>query len=219
MTDQIISEKTPKIFGLGLSRTGTTSLHVALVLLGKASIHYPSGAARHWMAGDFISDPLAWFDACLDLPTPVYFRELDKAYPGSRFILTVRQEEQWLESIERFLMAPPEHSNDTQFRDMIRAATYGSLYFHRERFHRIFNEHNNAVQKYFQTRPEALLVMDVTAGDGWGKLSPFLGSNVIRESLFPNFKSPYLGTCAYVSRDEIASKRDLLEKMIRAQNT
>jgi type IV secretory pathway VirB3-like protein len=46
--------RSPKIFGIGLSRTGTTSLHVALVLLGQASIHYPINIAMPWLAETMI---------------------------------------------------------------------------------------------------------------------------------------------------------------------
>ena len=175
-------------------------------------------AARHWLAGDFANDYLTGFDACLDLPTPVYFRELDNAYPGSRFILTVREENQWLESIDNILKGSPAHGQETQLRDMIRVATYGTFYFHKERYRRIFNDHNDAVRAYFRNRPESLLVMDITAGDGWGKLSPFLGNTVISERPFPNLRSPYLGSCASVSHDEIETKGKLLEKMLCVPN-
>lgn len=206
-------KKHSKIFGLGLSRTGTTSLHAALVLLGKSSIHYPSEAARHWLAGDFSNDYLADFEACLDLPTPVYFRELDNAYPGSLFILTVRNEKEWLESVEKFLKSTTPPNKKTHFRDMIRLTVYGTFYFHKERFRRVFNEHNDAVKKYFLNRPDKLMVMDITSGDEWSKLTAFLGINKIPEISFPNLKSPYLGPCSAVKHNEVDTKRDLLGKM------
>ena len=198
-----------KIFGVGLSRTGTTSLHMALLLMGKASIHYPLNAAPYWLAGDFyLYDPLAEFDACLDIPTSAYFRELDKAYPGSRFILTVRNEDQWASSIERLYANLPKSSQHTQLRDMVRLVTYGTVNFHSDRYRRIFNEHNDAVQAYFKNRPDALLVMDISAGDGWEKLCPFVEEKIPTVE-FPKLNSPEIGILSSVTRSELAAKVSL----------
>ncbi|MFI4941451.1 MAG: sulfotransferase family protein [Burkholderiales bacterium] len=206
--------KSPKIFGVGLSRTGTTSLHVALLRLGYASVHYPLDAAACWLAGNFSAhDPLAEFDACLDIPTSVYFRELDKAYPGSRFILTIRNEDHWAASIEKLHARLPPPSPHTQLRDMVRLVTYGTHYFHPERYRRIFNEHNDAVREYFRTRPESLLVMDVSAGEGWNKLCPFLGIPVPAGG-FPSLSSPEIGWLSSVSRHELDSRRAALEHFL-----
>ena len=202
----------PKIFGLGLSRTGTTSLHAALVLLGKASCHYPAVAARHWLAGQYESDPLSEVEACVDLPTPVFFRELDRAYPGSRFILTVRDEGQWLESVGRFLGGTAPSGPRTILRDMIRVATYGMAGFHAERFREVFRQHRRAVEDYFADRPETLLVMDISAGDGWEALCRFLGIGEQPCRPFPRLDSPYLGQLSNVTFSDLDHKRQLLER-------
>ncbi len=207
-----------KIFGIGLSRTGTTSLHMALLQLKKASIHYPLHAASYWLGGDFSQhDPLAEYDACLDLPTSVYFRELDKAYPGSRFILTMRNENQWAASIEKFFASWPPPSQQTQLRDMVRLATYGMANFHQERYIRVFNEHNEAVKKYFKNRPDELLVMDISTGDGWDKLCPFIRMK-IPEIEFPKLSSPAIGILSSVSRAELADKSSLIKSAIFQAN-
>ena len=39
--------------------------------------------------------------AASDMPIPLLYKKLDKAYPGSKFILTIRDEEKWLKSVER----------------------------------------------------------------------------------------------------------------------
>ena len=41
------------------------------------------------------------FYAASDLPIPQLFLKLDSAYPGSKFILTIRDEGRWLESVKR----------------------------------------------------------------------------------------------------------------------
>src|SRR5262249_40047767 len=96
---------TAKIFGLGLSKTGTSSLQAALRTLGYRAAHFlehrDEGRGEAWLAGDFETDCLASYDAALDLPVPVFYAQLDQRYPGSRFILTVREMASWLESVRK----------------------------------------------------------------------------------------------------------------------
>lgn len=198
-----------KIFGLGLSRTGTTSLHAALVLLGKSSIHYPINAARHWLAGNFSADPLANYTACLDIPTQVYYRELDEKYPRSKFILTIRDKDRWLDSVERMMRSVGKPGTNTSVRDMIRVASYGITSFNHGRLSRVFDQHNDLVQQYFASRPESLLVMDIPNGDGWEQLSKFLGVAAINTK-FPQFKTPNIGDLVSVTDQELELKREKL---------
>ena len=55
---------TGKVIGIGLSRTGTTSLHGALVLLGYPAVH--AFVRRNWIEGDFQTDVLASCPAVCD---------------------------------------------------------------------------------------------------------------------------------------------------------
>jgi len=41
-----------------------------------------------------------------------------------------------------------------------------------------FREHHENVFSYFNNRPKDLLVINITTGDGWGKLCPFLEKNI-----------------------------------------
>ena len=93
-------EKTnSKVFCIGLSRTGTTSLHHILLDLGLKSVHFC----------DFINheDPdfnrCREFDAFGDTPIPLLYKELDLKYPNSKFIITIRQKEDWLKSMKWML--------------------------------------------------------------------------------------------------------------------
>ena len=63
MTDH--RRATSKIIGIGLSRTGTTRLHGALVLLGYPAVH--AFVRRTWIEGDFQTDVLGDYDAITDL--------------------------------------------------------------------------------------------------------------------------------------------------------
>ena len=83
-----------KVFGIGLSRTGTSSLHAAFKRLGYRSVHYPP------LEGLFNFTDAC--DAAADTTVAVNFKELDKRYPGSKFVFTVRDIEKWLASTRVF---------------------------------------------------------------------------------------------------------------------
>ena len=83
------TEPSMKILGLGLSKTGTSSLAAALNVLGFSCVH---SAYPHL---------LEQADAMLDTGAAVRFRELDVMYPGSKFILTIRDRDSWLDSCRR----------------------------------------------------------------------------------------------------------------------
>jgi hypothetical protein len=152
-----------KIFGIGLSRTGTTSLHRALEILGYRSVHYPPP--------DSIDALLEDHDALSDTPVACRFRELDCRYPNSRFILTVRDFRSWLTSTRRFFAGPPP---EQAWRREVRLETYGRLDWDRRAFLHAYHRHIETVTEYFATRPEALLILDVVAGEGWEPLCDFL---------------------------------------------
>src|SRR3989338_5334651 len=101
-----------KIFGIGLMRTGTVSCAEALRILGYSVAHFDElrevmEKSGGWLAGDFETDWLVKYDAAFDNPIPGIFIELDKRYPGSKFILTVRDLDSWLESCRKYLAKVP----------------------------------------------------------------------------------------------------------------
>lgn len=170
-----------KIFGIGLSRTGTLSLAAALSILGFRVAHWRShvGAQRgvnSWFRGDFRSDELAGIDAAMDMPIPIYFRELDRRYPGSKFILTVRDVDPWLVSLrrhfERFDLTDDPVS---EYRKVVRLAAYGTYGFSEPRARFAHAAHLQDVSRYFANRPDDLLVLDICGGEGFERLAPFVG--------------------------------------------
>ena len=91
-----------KIFGLGLSRTGTSSLGQAIDLLGFPTIHYPydSDTYQELTCGNYKLSVLKKYDAVVDISVAPFYAQLDIAFPGSKFILTVRDEAAWLASMK-----------------------------------------------------------------------------------------------------------------------
>lgn len=163
-----------KIFGIGLSKTGTTSLAKALELLG-FRVDHRGGAFVHRTPAE-----LAHLDGATDELATSY-RLLDERYPGAKFILTIRASESWLKSCSHHFRQPLEPGTwGTQQIE----ALYGTTVFDREKFLAGYARHRREVEEYFRHRPHDLLVIDVSAGEGWGRLCPFLGRPIPAES-FP----------------------------------
>lgn len=167
-----------KIFGIGLSKTGTTSLASALEILGYRTKDYPG--VQTYTKGDLSSiDPqvLEQHEALTDTPIPSFYRELDRAYPGSKFILTVRGAAGWLQSCKKqFTTRQAEKQNDAHNRLFI--DLYDTPVFDEVRFRAGYERFVAGVLEHFRDRPHDLLVLDVAAGQGWNELCAFLGQPV-----------------------------------------
>jgi hypothetical protein len=174
-----------KVFGVGLSRTGTRSLTTALRVLGFDTAHYPVDQATldTLARGDARFPLLDSRDGITDITVAPYYDDLDRAFPESRFVLTVRDEESWLRSC-RFHWARPvagkggegEHARVYQeIQRFLRAAVYASYEFEEDRFRRVYRRHVERVTDYFAGRDDDLLVLDIVAGQGYEQLAPFLG--------------------------------------------
>ncbi len=164
-----------RCWGIGLGRTGTTTLCEAFRILGYSNVmHNPPFEA------------LATADAGADNGVVVFYKYLDYKFPGSKFILTVRDLASWLESIEYITNKAPITSLDDDIPIMRRMAIYKSVMFEREAFIAAFERHHRDVKRYFSARSDDLLEMNIIAGDGWDKLCPFLGAP------FPSMPFPHL---------------------------
>lgn len=170
----------PKVFCIGFQKTGTTSLHAALTMLG-----YKTAAVvgRDWSAARLAAEGATLcietakdFDAAQDMPWPIFFRELDAAYPGSKFILTIRDGEHWFRSILA-------HFGDRP--DAMQAFIYGedaaAPAGNKDRYLEVYSRHERFVRAWFADRPGDLLVLNLETGDGWAELCPFLGAPVPAE--------------------------------------
>jgi len=167
-----------KIFCIGFAKTGTTSLSVALMTLGYnvkgvMGVHDPSISKIVYKLADKI---IPLYNAFQDEPWPVLYKYLDENY-GGKFILTVRNENDWIESLKR-------HCGDihTPFREWIYG--YGNPVGHEDVYLERYRKHNNDVMEYFKGRDD-FLKMNITEGDGYEKLCPFLGHKIINEK-FPH---------------------------------
>lgn len=171
-----------KIFGIGLSRTGTSSLTKALQMLGYKAIHYPRLKDIFELAKKY--------DAMTDTTVCVCFEELDKRFPNSKFILTTRDIKSWLKSckwffsLEKALNSPRyKRTGNLLGKQQIylREKLYGSKFFS-EKYKQYFINYHNKVKDYFKDR---LLIMNIGKGDGFNKLCPFLEKPILQKH-FPH---------------------------------
>ena len=184
-----------KVFGIGLSRTGTYSLSKALDVLGFYTIHYPIDPTTllALFNGDAAFPVLNSYDGITDITVCPYYKQLDRRYQGSKFILTVRDIESWTKSCENYWRTRPPFDEDTRprhathmnIRRFLRAAVYGSYNYSYDRFVSVYQDYVDSVLNYFKNRPNDLLVLNIIKGEGYEKLAPFMGVDM-PDSSFPN---------------------------------
>jgi len=167
-----MSEGSNKIFVIGAQRTGTASVAEALSILGIKTSHFTHHRSilEDIRAGRFKLQVLQEYGAIADLPVPVYYQELDRHNPGSKFILTLRDPKKWLLGIENHIRSRKLLAVEYDF--------FGVWEFDRDVFLRRYEGHNCDVLAYFSSRPADLLTFEVEKGDGWEKLCKFLGKPV-----------------------------------------
>lgn len=158
-----------KIFGVGLYKTGTTTLGQCFKILG-----YKHGGG-HWnILGDYwgehsekwpryyakIFQRVRRFESFEDAPYCYVYEELDREFPNAKFILTLRKSPQALAESERrwHLSQANKHLSNEELCQIKKR----------------YELHNEAVRAYFSGRPEKFLEVCWENGDGWQKLCDFL---------------------------------------------
>lgn len=172
-----------RIFGIGMHKTATTSLDSALKILGYRTAHWESGtwAKQVWQEMKTVGKSVALeqFYAASDIPISMLYRELDKGYPGSKFILTVRSEEGWLLSVKRHWSYEYNRFRADWDRwpvsNQMHKEIYGQANYDALVMLARYRRHNAEVREYFNNRTNDLLVMDMEHGAGWKELCGFLG--------------------------------------------
>ena len=165
-----------KIFGIGLSKTGTNSLTEALNSAGYNIAHYPPPDMYDVLATNKL-------DGCTDIPTALRYKILDKKFPDSKFILTIRDKDTWLKSVQdHFERRPSSTLNDWGKQN--RKEMYGGLTAEECDFSAVFDAHHDDVYEYFDGRDD-LLVLGLESDFKWRDLCHFLGQMAVDENIVP----------------------------------
>lgn len=166
--------KETKVFGIGLQKTGTSTLGKVLTILGyKVQQDTDHDLVRALIDGKLedLRKRAMEYDGFEDNPWPMVFKELDQWYPGSKFILTSRDENNWIQSICRHF-----GSNASEFREWYYGE--GAPLGNEDRYLAKYREHDQAVRDYFKGRKNDFLIVDFEKGDGWKKICSFLAEDV-----------------------------------------
>jgi hypothetical protein len=189
-----------KIIGVGVGRTGTYSLKLAINQLGYGPCHHMEEVLKNieiqvplW--SETLKGNMNWstnydgFKSAVDWPTAGFFRELIKEYPTAKYILTERNPEDWADSfgstiyklVEGRDKAPEKMHN---WLNMVNEVLIKSGFPPGMKTDGLINgfiAHNKAVRDIIPE--EQLLIFQVK--DGWEPLCKFLNVPVPKVP-FPN---------------------------------
>ena len=197
-----------KVFGIGRNKTGTTSLQDALIELGYRVAPTRKGELLldSWSRQDF--DPIISlcreYDAFQDVPfgLPGTYQAMDKAFPGSKFILTVRDSaEQWFDSLVRFHSKLFGNGSVPSWDDLKKAdyCTQGYMaklqrlvyqadvngLYNKDSYIDHYHRYNESVRNYFSDRPDDFLELNVADADSFQRFIQFLDIDSTEMTDFP----------------------------------
>jgi len=169
-----------KIFIIGLPRTATTSVCLALLGLGFKTAH--NAYTQH-----------AFTQAQVLADTPIFFdyQTLDKHFPNSKFIYLTREASLWIPSIKQLLqrMMVNLQRNDGGFNPHLKRC-YSEVFspltadnIEQDEFLlSCYQRHQQDVVDYFQQRNQDLLTLDVSDEHSYQALLNFLNVEQLDEN-------------------------------------
>jgi len=175
-----------KIFGIGWAKTGTKTLGACFRILGYKHQSRRLDLVERIFQGDLrkiykIAQKKQTFE---DWPWIILYKELDEHFPNSKFILTIRDEGNWIKSYRNLIQT---EGKPTERINRIRRILYDLPFPEVSDTQLIerYIKHNNEVLKYFNSGHEKLLVVDWEKGHGWNELCEFLNVDVPKRE-FPH---------------------------------
>jgi hypothetical protein len=113
------------------------------------------------------------------------FKELDKQYPSSKFILNTRNKDAWLKSRA---LHPLSMNNKTTLLENNQKILGLSAEKVLAKWSKEWDEHHRAVKAYFKNRPNDLLVFNIET-DSPEKLTAFFKDNFYLDTKFYEHKN------------------------------
>ena len=194
------------IVGAGFHKTGTSTLSAALKILG----YRVRGISRRPLTPILnknyskVQKMLKNYDAVQDVPWFMIYKELDELFPHSKFILTIRDEESWYQSVKKQIGRLRSAQDE-----WIYGRGKGLPKDNKENTIRVYQQHNREVIEYFKNRPDDLLILNFKNGDKWEKLCDFLNQDI------PNEPFPHYNKSKTNKMMENKSKTKILRRQVK----
>jgi hypothetical protein len=132
-------------------------------------------SSRHFI-GELMVNPDAEVpaDVLIDSPVPFLYPHLDVRFPGSKFILTTRDKEKWLESMHWMFTHGKVIWNWPRSTQEYHRKFYHTTKFNRKILSKHFDEYHAAAIQYFKSRPGDLHILNIDKGIHMSDLCDFL---------------------------------------------
>ncbi len=184
-----------KVFGIGWAKTGTTTLGQCFNELGFKHKSQDLELVKYIKTGDLskILEIAKNNETFEDWPWIILYKELDEAFPGSRFVLTKRDPKKWVLSYKNMLSKQDEASEEL---NEIRRILYGLPFPNvtEEQLIQRYERHTREVEQYFSDRKDDLLIVNWAENAGWEELCNFLGKDI------PNIPFPHSNKGDYTKK-------------------
>jgi hypothetical protein len=164
-----------KIICLGQPKTGTKTLKQIFVQLGKKASGDPLCFLRNNSDYTTVNDipidtnnffnnisylqkNLEMFDFFHDVPYSFNYELIDKQYPDSKYILTIRDEEDWFKSLINY-----QHIPNMSSCSLLNVIYHHEIIMeeHKNEVIELYRKYNNDVITYFKDVPEKLLIINL----------------------------------------------------------
>lgn len=159
-----------KIFQIGFNKCGTRTIHNFFLKNGIKSVHWKTDLIANTIHNNFLNnfplltgiDKYKVYTDMENVSTQIYahilyYKELDKQYPNSKFILNIRDRNKWIKS-------RLNHGGGSYLRT--------TMNFHRYTKDQVvdmwindWETHIKDVKDYFKDRPKDLLIFNIEEDD------------------------------------------------------
>lgn len=197
-----------KVFCIGYNKTGTTTLAEILSTYG---FNLPNQQTQERYLSDYVFNTdysgfeefIGHYDAYQDTPFSqgLVYVACDVLFPDSKFILSVRDEDEWFRSVYRFhqkifdvddlavlteeyfrgkeLYLGRDYTYNSKKRMLTTIEDYSplvrwDLLYDEEHYKSVYRSRNEQIIRYFANRPDKLLVIDITKERDTSKICNFL---------------------------------------------
>lgn len=169
--------KLHKVIGIGFHKTGTTTLGDCMRILGYQHVSASRKAFKEYLQNNVekVLKIMEKYDSFEDWPWPFVYKEAYERFPGSKFILTRRTNENvWYDSLNKHVESGA--GEGFHYRKYIYG--YDKPSDNRELHIRKYIAHNESVREFFANKSKQFIEVCWEEGDSWESLCSFLGEKV-----------------------------------------